>query len=347
VAALTAADAAVAAAALAVSAAATRAVIPLLRRKAVLDVPNERSSHRMPTPRGGGWGLLAGLLPALAALWALDGAAGAAAPAALAGALLLAVVSWLDDRRGLGQATRLAAQAAAAALLLWSLPPDALVLQGVLPPWLDRLGTGIALVWFANLFNFMDGIDGIAGAEAAALGIGIALVATAAAVGGPLAGWGLALAAAAAGFLAWNWHPAKVFMGDVGSVPVGYLAGWLLVELAVAGVLAAALLLPMYFVADATYTLLRRALRGERVWRPHREHAYQRAYQRGLRHDAVVLRVTALNAALAALALAAAVAPPAAAAAAVAAGLAATAWTMRRLAGGAPSARAAGEGPAA
>jgi UDP-N-acetylmuramyl pentapeptide phosphotransferase/UDP-N-acetylglucosamine-1-phosphate transferase len=346
VAALTAGDAALAAATFAVAAAATRAVLGVLRRKAILDVPNERSSHTVPTPRGGGWGLLAGLLPALAAIWAADGGPPPAAAAALAGAALLAAVSWLDDRRSLGPLVRLAAQGAAAALLLWALPTDALVLQGAAPAWLDRLGTWLALVWFVNLFNFMDGIDGIAGAEAAAVGIGVALVALVAGIGGPLGGSGVALAAAALGFLVWNWHPARVFMGDVGSVPVGFLAGWLLIELAAAGALAAAALLPLYFVADATYTLLRRALRGERVWQAHREHAYQAAVRRGLRHDAVVLRVAALNAALLALAVLS-VGGPAQGAAAVAAGLALTGWTMRTLVGNGRTAPASGEGSSA
>jgi UDP-N-acetylmuramyl pentapeptide phosphotransferase/UDP-N-acetylglucosamine-1-phosphate transferase len=149
-------------------------------------------------------------------------------------------------------------------------------------------------VWFANLFNFMDGIDGIAGGEATAVGIGIALVAG---TGGAfeLIAPSVAVAAAALGFLVWNWHPARIFMGDVGSVPLGYLLGYLLLALAARGEWAAAVILPLYFLADATLTLLRRLARGERVWQAHREHFYQRAVQRGLRHDAVVLRVVAAD----------------------------------------------------
>jgi len=308
----------------------TGRVLRHLRRRAILDMPNERSSHTVPTPRGGGWGILAGVVPA----WLVLGLAGghATALAALPGCVLVAAVSWRDDRGGLGPAVRLAAQFAAAGLGVWMLPPDALALQGLVPAWADRVLTAVAWVWFMNLYNFMDGIDGIAGSEAASVGVGIALVVWAAGLPDGDAWLALSLAAAAAGFLAWNWHPARVFMGDVGSVPLGYLLGWLLLGLAVRGQWAAALLLPLFFVADATLTLARRAVAGKPVWQAHREHAYQRAVQRGLRHDAVVARVLGLNGVLLILATVA-TAGPAAAVAASAAGLAITLAALRLLAG--------------
>ena len=176
------------------------------------------------------------------------------------------------------------------------------VFQGLLPLWLDRLLAALAWLWFVNLFNFMDGIDGIAGVESASLGVGLALVFLLSGLILP-AGLALLATAAALGFLLVNWHPARIFLGDVGSVPLGFLLGWLLLLAAAEGAWAAALILPGVYWADATVTLLRRACRGERVWRAHREHFYQRAVQRGLRHDQVARRIALANAGLVLLAL--------------------------------------------
>lgn len=284
----------------------TGRVLAYLRRRAILDHPNDRSSHSIPTPRGGGWGVMLTLLPAWA-LIALTGVGGSDGGLRvlpiLAGAAALMAVSWMDDRRGLGPAPRFLAQIAAVAAGLTALPADGLVFQGLLPLWADRLVAAVGWLWFVNLFNFMDGIDGLAGSEAATIGAGLALVV---AVGGldPAYGlYGLAAAGAALGFLLWNWHPAKLFMGDVGSVPLGFTLGWLLLAVAASGLWAAALLVPAYFLADATVTLLRRAAEGKKVWQAHREHFYQKATQRGRNHAQVVRLVLALNAALLALAV--------------------------------------------
>ncbi|MGE0715580.1 MAG: glycosyl transferase, partial [Alphaproteobacteria bacterium] len=164
----------VAAAAGLVACAATARVVGWLTRRAILDRPNERSSHAAPVPRGGGLGVLAGLLPA----WALVSAA-AGGPAwrwaALAGAAVLASVSWRDDRGHVPAGIRLLAQAAAVLPAAALLPGP--VLQGLAPPWLDLAFAVVAWVWFVNLYNFMDGIDGITGVETAAIGTGIALMA--------------------------------------------------------------------------------------------------------------------------------------------------------------------------
>ncbi|MBI1318971.1 MAG: glycosyl transferase [Candidatus Hydrogenedens sp.] len=278
----------------------TGIVLRHLRRRAILDLPNERSSHTRPTPRGGGWGVMLTLLPAWAAIaWT----AGAGLLPLLAGAALLMAVSWIDDLRGLGAPLRFLAQTAAVAAGIAVLPSGELVFQGWLPPALDRAAAGFCWLWFVNLFNFMDGIDGIAGSEAAAIGLGLAAVAALAGLPPVLVWLGAAAAGAAVGFLVWNWHPAKLFMGDVGSVPLGYLLGWLLLALAGSGAWPAALLLPLYFLADATVTLLRRLARGERVWQAHREHFYQQAVQAGRSHAAVVRAVIVANAVLIALAV--------------------------------------------
>jgi UDP-N-acetylmuramyl pentapeptide phosphotransferase/UDP-N-acetylglucosamine-1-phosphate transferase len=306
---------AVSAAAFAASCLGTRVLVGVLRRRAVLDVPNERSSHATPTPRGGGIAIIGVSVAAWLALCAVRLLPPADAVVALA-AGGLALVSWFDDLRGLSPAIRLVAQFAAVAAGMWALPAGA-IFQGWLPPGLDAIAAALLWVWFVNLFNFMDGIDGIDGSEAAAIGTGIVLTSCFGlfvydpnrllppfvGVAGDLelALPAAAIAAAALGFLIWNWAPARIFMGDVGSVPLGYLLGFLLYALALrshAGMIGAwqaALILPAYFLADATLTLLRRLARGERVWQAHRQHFYQRAVQRGLNHDAVVRRIIAAD----------------------------------------------------
>jgi len=294
---------AVAAAVFAASWAGTGLARRLLVRRGILDRPNARSSHRQATPRGGGIAVVAAILIAWAGLALARGTLALAWPP-LAGALLLALVSWRDDLAGLGPLPRLAAQALAVGGALAVLPLPGPVFHGLLPAWADLALTALAWLWFVNLYNFMDGIDGLAGGEAAAIGIGLFLVAIASGGLGGIAGPGLIVAAAALGFLPWNWHPARIFLGDVGSVPLGYLLGWLLLWAAAEGAWAATLLLPLYFLADATLTLARRLARGARPWRAHREHVYQRAVVAGRSHAAVAGAVMGLNAFLIAAAVA-------------------------------------------
>lgn len=278
-----------------------RLVLGWLRRKRIVDMPNERSSHSLPTPRGGGLAVT----PVCLIGWAILLAGGRALPgtglALLGGAALLAL-SWIDDRKGLPPGRRLAVHLGVCALGLAAFPSDALIFQGLLPFWADRAVALLGYVWFVNLFNFMDGIDGITGTETASIAAGLALLAV-------LDGrdWAVAqpvvLFAAAIGFLFWNWHPARLFLGDSGSVPLGYLLGWLLLDLAGRGHLAAALILPLYYLADATVTLVRRLSCGEKIWQAHRQHFYQKALACGRGHAAVVRVILLADLVLLALAL--------------------------------------------
>ena len=242
----------------------------LLKRR-ILDRPNPRSSHSAPTPRGGGIAVLAVLLPA----W------------------------WLIDPR-LWPVLLAALALAAVAVGLWSLLPvaDGQFSGGLLPQPFDMLLAGFAWLWFINLFNFMDGIDGIAGGEAVSIGLGLAVVAIWIGGFGDLAALAVALAGAALGFLYWNWHPAKIFLGDVGSQALGYLIGFLLLSAAGNGAWAAALILPLYFWVDATWTLVRRTAAGENVFAAHAQHFYQRSLRLGRRHDQVAGAVLLANGAL-------------------------------------------------
>jgi UDP-N-acetylmuramyl pentapeptide phosphotransferase/UDP-N-acetylglucosamine-1-phosphate transferase len=268
----------------------TRVLIPILAYREILDRPNERSSHQVATPRGGGIAVIGSVLLAWVVLAQTETMPSGVFGIAL-GAALLAAVSWLDDLRGLSPVVRLLAQAAAVSIGVFVLP-------GPQDPF-HLAAIGLVWIWWINLFNFMDGIDGLAGSEAAAIAAGLLLFASVGAGADPaLRTLAAAVAGAAIGFLVWNWSPARIFLGDVGSVPLGYVLGFLLLDLAVRGHWRIALILPLYFLADATITLARRLLRGERVWQAHREHFYQQAVRRGLDHADVVERVIAADLAL-------------------------------------------------
>ena len=280
-------------------------MLRILRRRAILDHPVERSSHAVPTPTGGGIAVVASII----VIWL---AAALMAPAlppervlvVLAATAALAGLSWLDDLRGVAVGLRLAVQALAVALGLLTLPPQLMVFQGLVPPWADLALSGLAWLWFVNLYNFMDGIDGISGAESAAIGGGIVLLAAFV----PLSDLALPaalVAAAALGFLYWNWSPARLFLGDVGAVPLGFIIAWLLLSIAARGYWAPALILPLYYLADATITLGRRTSRGERLWQAHRSHFYQLAAVAGGAHAPVVRRIVLLDLVLCGLAVAA------------------------------------------
>jgi len=312
----------------------TRLLVTRLAERQILDHPNDRSSHTAPIPHGGGLALMVALLPAWAALGLVTGEP--AAPLVLISGLaaLLAAVSWTDDLRGLNPLIRIAAQAIAVAAALIIAPPPGPIFGGLLPPIADLVLAGILWVWFINLYNFMDGIDGLTGVQTITIGIGAFVIARKLAFGDTAMILSLTLAAAALGFIRFNWHPAKIFLGDVGSVPLGFLLGWLLLFLAAKGAWPAAILLPLYYLADATWTLVRRALSGKRIWQAHREHFYQRAVDSGLRHDQVVGIVGVANIFLIALSIVAARGLPVAA---VLGGAAAVTLLLFLLAKGGPT----------
>lgn len=290
----------------------------VLAERGVVDRPNERSSHLRVTPRGGGIAVIA----AIAAGFAILIVSGAQVPVGIGTltgiAAVLASVSWIDDIRGLPAFVRLAAQALCVAVSLYLLPLPLPAVLAPLPPLAQYLIVGFAWLWFINLYNFMDGIDGITGVETLIVTLGTAAVLGATGGGPALIAPALVIAAAMPGFLKWNWPPAKIFMGDVGSVTLGYLLGWLLIASGPGGSWIAVFIIPGYYLADATATLIRRAIRGERVWQAHRQHAYQQALQNGMSHGDVSGRVGVLGICLIGLALAALYHPVPAALAAVA-----------------------------
>ncbi|CFX26109.1 putative Glycosyl transferase WbpL [Candidatus Filomicrobium marinum] len=263
-------------------------------------LPNHRTMHKGRVVVGGGIPLLVSALITTLIFWPLDPRLGAL----IATGLVLAVVSFLDDMQPISRRLRFAVHLGAAVACVVSVHYSASIFGDILPFWLDRLLAVLALVWYINLYNFMDGIDGIASVETATVAGGYAIVVMS------LGDWNsvylglaLAVAGAALGFLFWNWHPARIFLGDVGSIPLGLITGWLMVDLAVRVSLAAALILPLYFAADASLTILNRLRKGERIWEPHRSHFYQRSARAAGSHSVVVKCVIAANCVLVGLAV--------------------------------------------
>lgn len=281
---------------------------PLLLRYA-LALPNARSSHKTPTPQGAGIGVIAatvgiGILASLA----LNGVADRTLWIVFTATVAIAIVGAVDDIKPVGVLPRLLLQAAAVTAILIAIPADARVVP-MLPFWMERALLGLGALWFVNLTNFMDGIDWITAAETVPITAFIALFGVFGASSPTETVVALALCGAMLGFAPLNRPVAKMFLGDVGSLAIGLLLAWMLIGLAGRGHLAAALLLPLYYLADATITLLLRLSRGEKVWVAHRTHFYQRATQNGFTVMETVTRIFAVNVALGLLALASVVWP--------------------------------------
>lgn len=252
----------------------------LLRHKiaqTIVDHPNERSLHQTPTPRIGGIALIGGIV----AGWGVM--SGALAWSLMAGLGLLVMLSLTDDWRGLPVVARLLAQALVTGGYLFLGLPQ-------LHTPVAFLGAALAMLWMINLYNFMDGSDGLAGGMTA-FGFGAYAVAAWSAGNQMLASMSLCVVAAAIAFLRFNFHPAKVFMGDAGSIPLGFLAA----AIGLAGIFQGAwpawfpIVAFAPFVVDATVTLIRRLIQGEPVWRAHRSHYYQRLVQMGWGHRRTAL----------------------------------------------------------
>jgi UDP-N-acetylmuramyl pentapeptide phosphotransferase/UDP-N-acetylglucosamine-1-phosphate transferase len=275
---------------------------PLFKRYA-LARPNARSSHKAPTPQGGGVAVVLGAFVALAALALVEGGGLFDGLAPLAAAVvLLMIVGVADDIYALAALPRLVLQAIAVLAVVATLPSELRALP-VAPLVLERAAEVIAVLWFVNLVNFMDGIDWITVAETLPITAGVFALALLGAVPDTPALIALALFGAVLGFAPFNRPVAKLFLGDGGSLPIGLVLAWLLLQVAGHGHLAAALLLPLYYVADATITLFRRMARGERITEAHRSHFYQIATIRGFTVMDVVRRVFVVNVILAWLAV--------------------------------------------
>lgn len=274
-------------------------LIPYLTKKAFLDIPNERSSHTKVTPRGGGIGVVFGILVGSLVAYFLD----LSVPhfTFFIGFGLIAFTSFLDDRKSLPVYIRLSAHLTAMVLVIYqtggmkSFPfPAPLNIE---LGWFGYIFTGIWIISVINFFNFLDGIDGFSGSQAMVAGLAIASICWLDAS----ATIAICIACAAFGFLLFNWHPAKIFMGDVGSVSLGFIFATLPFYSTNANaevVIFSTAIFLWFFLADGAFTLIRRALNKERVWEAHRSHLYQRLNKSGWKHDKIVLLVMSLSCAV-------------------------------------------------
>ena len=263
-----------------------------------------RSSHREPTPQGGGAGVIsATLIVAIAATMSIPLAASfSELGLVFAAVALIAAMGAADDIWAVAVGPRLFLQVIAVATVIAALPSDLHVVP-LLPWWVERLLLLIGGLWFVNLVNFMDGLDWMTAAEVIPVTAALALLGAL----GTLPVHGvivvLALLGSMLGFAPFNRPVARLFLGDAGSLPIGLLLAWLLMLVAGRGYFAVAILLPLYYIADATITLLRRLINGEPVWLAHRRHFYQLAIDRGFSVQQVVGRVFVVNLVLVALAV--------------------------------------------
>ncbi|ABI68054.1 MraY family glycosyltransferase [Syntrophomonas wolfei] len=268
-------------------------------KKNILDIPNERSSHSVVTPRGGGLAIAATFIFSLVFIAALGIVTVNVAVALVGGGVLIAAIGWIDDKNSVSPGLRLVVHFLAAIWALYWLGGFTRMDVGftmVHLGWAGSIIAAVGIVWLINLYNFMDGIDGIAGIEAISVALGA----------GFLLFWGgsqglawvcIILALAVAGFLVWNWPPAQIFMGDVGSGFLGYVFAVLAIvsEKSFSVPLIVWLMLLGVFITDATITLFKRLARGEKLSQPHKTHVYQLAVQAGYSHKQVTLAVLFIN----------------------------------------------------
>lgn len=274
----------------------TKKLISYLTSKALLDQPTERSNHSVPTPTGGGIALLGSIYITYSLYKAFFQIGFSELDVVLILSFFLAILSWKDDLDDLPILLRLAVHIGCAAIGSYFVPQ---LFGGYIPLFFEKILVIFGWVWFTNLFNFMDGIDGITGVEIFSISAAMYFFNP-----DPIY---LIICGSVIGFLVYNWQPAKVFMGDVGSIPMGFLIGYFCL-----GFLAAektysysvAAILPAYYLFDATLTLLLRIFRKETFWKPHSKHFFQRAVRRGWSHRKTATLVLFLNAILIGLAYA-------------------------------------------
>jgi UDP-N-acetylmuramyl pentapeptide phosphotransferase/UDP-N-acetylglucosamine-1-phosphate transferase len=285
------------------SAGMTWAIHPLLLRHA-LARPNARSSHRVPTPQGAGIAVTAATLVVSGAVLGCAGTIDLKIPVVIfAASLFIAAVGFADDLKSIPILPRLLLQAVAVGAIIFAAPSDLRIVPAC-PLWIERVMLLLAGLWFVNLVNFMDGLDWMTLAETVPISGAIVILGSFGELPTPPTIVAAALCGAMVGFAPFNRPVAKLFLGDVGSLPIGLLLGWCLLQLAWHQQIVAALLLPLYYLSDATVTLLRRMARREPFWTAHRSHFYQRATDNGFTVLRVVGEVFALNVGLAALAIA-------------------------------------------
>jgi Fuc2NAc and GlcNAc transferase len=291
-------------ASIALSAFLTGRVMRYAVRSSLLDIPNARSSHEVPTPRGGGLAIVIVIALATCMSVFIAGTQVSHAICLLFAIVAYGVLGWQDDKHDLSALSRFLVQVLVALsctlYLIWS---GIMLMPATIIEFILVFLAVLWITWLVNLYNFMDGIDGISGVETLVLGVVVSYWFASLAMPG-LAVISIAAAGAALGFLRWNWSPAKIFMGDVGSLALGgFFAIIALIGHYSAGIpFSAFTVLYAVYLVDATITLLGRMMRKEKWWQAHRSHYYQRAVQSGLSHAQVSLGIMLINIVMALLA---------------------------------------------
>ncbi len=258
--------------------------IKILEKTKTLDIPNERSNHDLPTPKGAGIGIIAALLIIYYIFFPITDFI---FPISI---FFLCIISFINDNKQISIFIRLVIQIILAMIVLSFWPPllNLPLLEIIIPSWLELIILLLFIIWMTNLFNFMDGIDGISSIQCIIIGLGVGscliLSQDINKIENIIAGFFIGSGFA---FLIWNWHPAKVFLGDAGSVPIGFINGILFLLLFKNGLWYIAFILNSYYLADSSITLLKRILRKEKPWKAHKSHFYQKAVQNGYSHSKV------------------------------------------------------------
>ena len=270
-------------------------LIQYLKAKQIYDSAHRRSHGKDPVVVGGGWAVLLAALPLISILFYVQDVALIYYGLPL-GAFVLALISWWDDVAHINVAIRLLVQSLVIIPVVLFLFPQQVQLFDVLPLWADRAVLYFCLLWFTNLYNFMDGIDGLSGMQTAYLGFSIGGLMICLGVGGLMGpAYGFILGGAALSFLIWNWQPAKIYLGDVGAISLGFLMGWYVLSLALAGYFWPAVILPLYYCLDATATLIGRVLKGQTVLSAHKGFYYQAPIPYPYKDRDVVWRIAGVN----------------------------------------------------
>ncbi|MFP6779102.1 MAG: glycosyltransferase family 4 protein [Alphaproteobacteria bacterium] len=260
--------------------------IRILGKTKTIDIPNKRSNHNIPTPKGAGIGVIASLLIMYYIFFPITDFIFTIC------VFLLCVMSFINDNKQILIAFRLFIQTILAFIVIsyWSPLVNLPLLEMFIPGWLEAMIILLFVLWMTNLFNFMDGIDGISSVQCIIIGLGVGSCLFLSEdinkfeniIAGFFVGSGIA-------FLIWNWQPAKVFLGDAGSIPIGFINAILFLLLFKNGFWYVAIILNSYYIADSTITLIKRLIKKEKPWQAHKSHFYQKAIMNGYSHSEVCI----------------------------------------------------------
>ncbi|AIL65551.1 Undecaprenyl-phosphate alpha-N-acetylglucosaminyl 1-phosphate transferase [Rickettsiales bacterium Ac37b] len=273
----------------------TKYMVQLMPKLKIMAIPESRSNHMLPTPVGGGVAIISSTIIGLCLLSTIIQIDVYVIQIILL-SLPLVLISFIDDVKNISIFIRLVLHITVSICAIMLIPSNNLIFNGLFPYTTDRIFASLLLAWFINCYNFMDGIDGMAGCETIHISISILLL--------NLITHTLSISfnylnvfiiLSSCGFLIWNWHPARIFMGDTGSITLGFILGCTLLHIASKGLFLQALLIPLYYILDAGITMVRRLITKQNIFKAHSEHFFQQAVRRGLSHATVVKKVILLN----------------------------------------------------